>query len=117
MNINTSKKNRTCHEIEIEVHGEVMSHCTVTLDQGETVVAEAGALLSYDEGIVSETKFGDGSSGTGGKGFFGGLVSAASRAISGESVFLTHFTNKNAQRKTVKLSATVPGAMCVIDMG
>jgi uncharacterized protein (AIM24 family) len=62
------------------------------LDPGETVVAEAGAMNWMDDGIDFEAKMGDGSDTD--SGFFSKMFSAGKRVISGESLFMTHFTNR-----------------------
>ncbi|EPP21395.1 DUF124 domain-containing protein [Vibrio fluvialis PG41] len=106
---------KVCHEIEIETFGEVMSHCKVTLDPGEVVIAEAGALMAHDEGIEYKTVMGDGSEPK--TGIFRSLFNGAARMLSGETLFMTHFKNVSDKRRDVYFSATVPGSMAVIDMG
>ncbi len=106
---------KICHEIEIETFGDTMPYCKVTLDPGEVVVAEAGAMMAHDDGIEYETVMGDGSQAK--QGLFGSLMSGAARMISGETLFMTHFKNVSNQRRDVYFSATVPGSMAVIDMG
>ena len=49
------------HEVDYEIVGDDMQMVLVELDPGETVVAEAGAMNYIEEGIVFETKMGDGS--------------------------------------------------------
>ena len=62
----------------------------IELDLGETIIAEAGAMNWMEADIVYEAKMGDGSNQD--EGLMGKLLSAGKRAISGESLFLTHFT-------------------------
>ncbi|WP_425263717.1 TIGR00266 family protein [Vibrio owensii] len=103
-----------CHEIEITVHGTGMPFCTVELDPGEVVIAEAGALMFHESGIEYETKLGDGSNPN--AGLFSSLWNAGSRMISGDSLFLTHFKNKGHVKRMVSFSATLPGDIQVVDM-
>lgn len=102
------------HEIDYEIKGESIQIVEVELDPRETVVAEAGAMLFMEDGIVFETKMGDGSEPD--QGFFGKLVSAGTRALTGESLFMTHFTNHGAGKKKVAFSAPYPGTVIPIDL-
>jgi len=102
------------HEIEYEVFGDDLQHVEVALDPGETVIAEAGGMLWMEEGIAFEAKMGDGSSPD--QGFLGKLASAAGRAISGESLFLTHFTNEASDTRRVAFAAPYPGKIDAIDL-
>jgi hypothetical protein len=85
------------HEIDYELFGDDMQYVEITLDPGEACVAEAGAFLYMDPGIQMETIFGDGS-GQGGGGLMGKLMSAGKRVLTGESLFMTVFSNAGAGR-------------------
>jgi uncharacterized protein (AIM24 family) len=78
-----------CHEVDYTIVGDDMQMVLVELDPGETVVAEAGAMNFMEDGIMFEAKLGDGSQPD--KGFFGKILDAGKRAITGESLFMTHF--------------------------
>ena len=80
------------HEVDYEIIGEGSQMVIVELDPGETVIAEAGAMTYMETGIEFETKMGDGSQPD--QGFLGKIFSAGSRMITGESLFMTHFTHK-----------------------
>ena len=86
----------------------------VELDPGEVVIAEAGAMNYMEDGITFEAKMGDGSSPE--EGVWGKLFSAGKRALTGESIFITHFTNSGAGKKRVAFAAPYPGKIMVIDM-
>lgn len=86
----------------------------VELDPGETVIAEAGAMNYMEDGIAFEAKMGDGSNPQ--EGFFGKLMSAGKRAISGEGIFMTHFTNTGGGKKRVAFAAPYPGKIVPIDL-
>ena len=73
-------------EIDYQIIGHSMQLVEVTLDQGETVVAEAGAMNYMEDGIEFETKMGDGSDVN--QGIMGKLFSAGKRMLTGESVLL-----------------------------
>ena len=50
------------------------------------------------------------------QGFLGKLLSAGARALTGESVFMTHFTNHGVGKKKVAFSAPYPGTIIPIDL-
>jgi len=80
----------------------------------ETVIAEAGAMLFMEEGIMFETKMGDGSNPS--QGMFDKLLSAGSRLLTGESLFMTHFTNRGNRKAKVGFSAPYPGTIIPVDL-
>ena len=82
----------TSHEIDYNIKGESIQTVEITLDPLETVIAEAGAMLYMENGINFETKMGDGANP--GQGLFDKILSAGSRLLTGESLFMTHFTNR-----------------------
>jgi uncharacterized protein (TIGR00266 family) len=94
------------HEIDYTIIGHDMQIVEVHLDPGETVIAEAGAMNYMEQDIVFETRMGDGSPD---QGLFGKLFSAGKRMITGESLFMTHFTNRGEVRRSVAFSAPYPG--------
>ena len=102
------------HEVDYKIVGHDIQMVEIELDPQETVIAEAGAMLYMREGIEFETKMGDGSNPD--QGFFGKLGSMASRAISGESLFMTHFSNKGFGKSQVAFSAPYPGTIIPIDL-
>jgi len=103
-----------CHKVDYKVIGDDIQIVEVELDPGETVIAEAGAMNYMDDGITFEAKMGDGSKPDGG--LFGKLMDAGKRAITGESIFLTHFTNSGNGKKSVAFAAPYPGKIIPIDM-
>ena len=103
-----------CHEVDYEIFGDDLQVVEVELDPGETVIAEAGAMNWMQEGISFEAKMGDGSQPE--KGLFGKLLDTGKRAITGESLFLTHFTNQEVGKKRVAFSAPYPGKIIPVDM-
>src|SRR6056297_967313 len=103
-----------CHEVDYILHGDDMQTVEIELDPGEKVVAEAGAMNWLEEGIDFDTKMGDGSNPK--EGVFGKLLNAGKRAISGESIFITHFTNKTKNLKKVAFAAPYPGKIIPMDL-
>ena len=49
------------HVIDYQIKGESIQIVEIELDPAETVIAEAGAMLFMEDGILFETKMGDGS--------------------------------------------------------
>lgn len=102
------------HEIDYTIKGNDMQVVSISLDPGETVIAEAGAMNWMQQGISFETKMGDGSQPE--RGLFGKLMDAGKRMISGESLFLTHFTNVGMGKKEVAFAAPYPGSIVAVDL-
>jgi len=102
------------HEIDYQIKGESIQIVEVELDPNETVIAEAGAMLFMEDGIQFETKMGDGS--TTNQSIFDKLLSAGSRVLTGESLFMTHFTNRGNKKARVGFSAPYPGTVIPIDL-
>lgn len=102
------------HEVDYEIFGNDMQVVEVELDRGETIVAEAGAMNWMEDDIVYEAKMGDGSNQD--AGLMGKLLSAGKRALSGESLFLTHFTNTGNGKRRVAFAAPYPGHILPIDL-
>lgn len=105
---------RTNHEIDYRIFGEEMQYVEVELDPQETAIAEAGSFMMMDEGIQMETIFGDGSKQQ--SGFLGKLMSAGKRVLTGESLFMTAFTNQGAGKKRVSFASPYPGKIIPIDL-
>jgi TIGR00266 family protein len=103
------------HDVEFKVHGEDLQFVEIMLDPGETVVAEAGAMMYMDSEIKMETIFDDGS-GKSGSDFMGKLFSAGKRMITGESLFMTTFTNTGSGKRCVSFAAPYPGTVVPFDL-
>ncbi len=102
------------HVIDYQIKGESIQIVEIELDPMETVIAEAGAMLFMDDGITFEAKMGDGSNPQ--ASLFDKLLSAGSRVLTGESLFMTHFTNRGSRKAKVGFSAPYPGTVIPIDL-
>ena len=102
------------HEVDYEVFGDDMQIVEVELDPGETVIAEAGAMNYMEEGITFEAKMGDGSEPQ--QGFVQKMISAAGRSLTGESIFMTHFTNEGFGKRRVAFAAPYPGKIIPLEL-
>ncbi len=106
---------RTNHEIDYRIYGEEMQYVEIELDPNETAIAESGAFMMMDDGIQMETIFGDGSRQQTG-GFLGKLMSAGKRILTGESLFMTAFTNTGHGKKKVSFASPYPGKIIAMDL-
>jgi uncharacterized protein (TIGR00266 family) len=104
------------HEIDYEVHGEEMQFVEITLDPQEACVAEAGAFFYMDPAIEMATIFGDGSQQSEGTDLLGKLFSAGKRVLTGESLFMTVFSNQGTSRQKVAFAAPYPGKIVPLDL-
>jgi uncharacterized protein (TIGR00266 family) len=109
---------RRSHDIDFEIFGTEMQFVEVTLDPGESAVAEAGTMMYMTQGIQMETIFGDGSSqpGGGGSGVMAALLGAGKRLLTGESLFMTVFTNGGSGRHRVSFAAPYAGKIIPMDL-
>ncbi|THU37166.1 TIGR00266 family protein [Niastella caeni] len=105
---------RTNHEIDYKIYGEEMQYVEVELDPGETAIAESGAFMMMDDGIQMETIFGDGAKAQ--TGFLGKLMSAGKRILTGESLFMTAFSNVGQGKKRVSFASPYPGKIIPLDL-
>ncbi|EAQ10446.1 MULTISPECIES: TIGR00266 family protein [Maritimibacter] len=103
-----------CHEVDYEIFGDDMQIVEVELDPAETVIAEAGAMNYMDDGIGFETRMGDGARPSGG--IMDSLLNVGKRVLTGESIFMTHFTNNGQGKKRVAFAAPYPGKIIPVDM-
>jgi uncharacterized protein (TIGR00266 family) len=102
------------HEVDYQIFGDDLQFVEIELDPQETVIAEAGAMMYMEDGMAFETRMGDGSKPN--EGFMSKLGSVAKRAFTGESLFMTHFTNQEQGKKHVAFGAPYPGKIIAIDL-
>lgn len=102
------------HEIDYQLYGEEMQFVEIELDPEEIVVAESGSFMMMDDGIQMQTIFGDGSDQD--KGLMGKLFSAGKRLLTGESLFMTAFTNMDVIKRKVSFAAPYAGKIIPLDL-
>jgi uncharacterized protein (AIM24 family) len=105
---------RSNHEIDYRIFGEEMQCVEIELDPQETVMAEAGSFMFMDNGIEMETVFGDGSQQN--SGFLGKLMSAGKRLLTGESLFMTAFSNMGYNKARVTFAGPYAGKIVPLDL-
>jgi uncharacterized protein (TIGR00266 family) len=102
------------HDVDYEILGDDMQIVEIELDPGETVIAEAGAMNYMEDGITYEARLGDGSRPD--DGLLGRLLGAGKRVLTGESVFMTHFTNSSHAKRRVSFAAPYPGKIIPFEL-
>lgn len=103
-------------EIDYEIFGNEMQYVEMRLAPGQMVIAEAGGMMYMTTGIRMETVFGDPSARQQG-GLLGKVVSAGKRMLTGESLFMTTFTNGGGGREAVAFAAPYPGKIVPMKLG
>lgn len=102
------------HEIDYQIFGEEMQYVELELDPQEAVIAEAGNFMMMDDGIKMDTIFGDGSRKD--EGFLGKVLGAGKRLLTGESLFMTLFSNEISGKKKISFASPYPGKIIPIDL-
>ena len=100
------------HEIDFILFGEEMQCVEVELDPNEAVIAEPGSFMMMTDGIQMQTLFGDGNQ----KGFMDKLFSAGKRLLTGESLFMTVYTNNSNQKRQVTFAAPYAGKIIPMNL-
>ncbi len=99
--------------VDYEIKGAEMQFVEIELDPGEAAIGEAGSMFFMDDGIALDAGVGDGSDSGG---FFGRLLGAGKRLLTGESLFTTVYTNRSGVRRRVAFAAPYPGKILAIDL-
>lgn len=102
------------HEIDYKILGEDIQVVEIELDPNETVIAEAGTMLFMEDGINFETKMGDGSQAN--QSILGKMFQAGTRLLTGESLFMTHITNRGVGKRKVAFAAPYPGTIKAVNL-
>ncbi len=103
------------HDLDYRIIGDDIQLVEIELDPHETVIAEAGSMMYMDNNIRFETKMGDGSDPN--QGLMSKLLSAGTRVLTGESLFVTHFTCHGAGKQIVAFAAPYPGKIVPVELG
>ncbi|HQV52900.1 MAG: TIGR00266 family protein [Flavobacteriales bacterium] len=105
---------RQAHELDHRIVGDDMQCVEITLDPHETVIAEASTLMMMDDGIEMKTIFGDGRGQP--QSFLDKMIGAGKRVLTGESLFMTTYTNISSARRTAWFAAAYPGKIMPLDL-
>jgi uncharacterized protein (TIGR00266 family) len=99
--------------VDYEIFGNEMQYVEVELDPGEAAIGEAGAMMYMQDGIEMDTVFGDGSQQGG---FFGKVLGAGKRLLTGEGLFTTIFHNEGRGKRRVAFAAPYPGKIIPVHL-
>jgi uncharacterized protein (TIGR00266 family) len=102
------------HVLDYQIHGDDLQFVEIGLDAGDTVIAEAGAMMFMEEGISMQTRMGDGSNP--GAGVLDALFGMGKRFLTGESLFMTHYTADAGRHAKVSFGAPYPGRIVALDL-
>lgn len=102
------------HVIDYQIFGDDLQFVEIELDPQESVIAEAGGMMYMDDNIGFESKLGDGSKPQ--EGMLDKLIGVGKRVITGESIFMTHFTNMGTGKRHVAFGAPYPGKVIPLDL-
>ncbi len=91
-------------QIDYQIIGDDMQAVIVTLDPGETVQAEAGAMMFMEQNIEMNTEM------------QGGLFGGLKRMIGGESLFIVTYVNQGRDRERVAFAAPYPGKIIALNL-
>ncbi len=91
-------------QIDYKIIGDDMQAIVVGLDPGETVQAEAGAMMFMEDGIEMNTEM------------QGGFLGGIKRMVGGESFFLVTFVNNGRQKRDVAFAAPYPGKILALNL-
>jgi uncharacterized protein (TIGR00266 family) len=106
---------QNCHEVDYEILGDDMQIVEIEIDPGESVIAEAGAMNYMEEDITFEAKMGDGSEPK--QGMMSKLLAVGKRALTGESIFMTHFTHGGPTgKRRVAFASPYPGKIVPLNL-
>ncbi len=101
-------------KLEYTITGDDMQFVEIMLDPGQVVQAEPGSMMYMGSAIRMDTHFGDPSAQQQ-TGFLDKLKAAGKRVLTGESLFITTFTNTGGSREPIAFAAPYPGK--IIPMG
>ncbi|HHV45720.1 MAG TPA: TIGR00266 family protein [Tissierellia bacterium] len=104
-------------DVDFTIYGDDMQFVEIQLDPYESIIAEAGAMMYMDENIKMDVIFGDGSGRDQGKGLMGKMLGAGKRVLTGESLFMTEFTNIGREKESVAFAGPYPGKIIPVDIG
>ncbi|MGL4757780.1 MAG: AIM24 family protein, partial [Patescibacteria group bacterium] len=91
--------------MKYEILGNDLQSLSVSLEQGESILTEPGSMIVFDEDVKMDTAFGKG-------GLWGGMK----RLVTGESLFISKFTNQALQPALVEFAAPYPGHIIPIEL-
>lgn len=98
-------------QIDYELIGDDMQAVIITLDHGESIIAEPGSMMFMTQEIQMETKAATKSGGLG-----EALMSGVKRMMAGENFFLSTYKCASGQKGKVAFAAPYPGKIIAVDL-
>lgn len=99
--------------IDYHIIGDDLQAVIVTLDPGEAVFAEAGAMMYMRDGITMATTLDPNAKGGS---LFDKVIGAGKRVLAGDSFFVTLFGNAGTRRADVAFAAPYPGKVVPLQL-
>ncbi|MBO4644338.1 MAG: TIGR00266 family protein [Alphaproteobacteria bacterium] len=100
-------------DLSFKLYGDDLQYVEITLAPQESVIAEPGSMIFKDDPVILEAMLG----GHGDKGFFGRMMGAGKRILSGERAFLSVFTNTSQSGAArVAFAAPYPGKIIPVSL-
>lgn len=96
-------------DVDYRIVGRDMPFVEIELDPGESVIAEAGALMFKDTAVAMDAIFVDGSKAS--SSLLSKVAAAGRRLVTGESLFMTLFTHQGLGKARVAFAAPCPGSI------
>lgn len=90
--------------IDYKIYGDDLQLVEIELDPNEAVRAEIGTMTYMDASIDMQTSTG------------GGFMKGLRRAVTGESFFITSFTNTGRHKARAAFAAPYPGRIIPLDL-
>lgn len=113
-NVPATRRPRRSHEIDYRITGQEMQFVEIELDPQESALAEAGSMMFKSPTVRMDSIFGDGSHDD--QSVLGKVWTAGKRVLTGESLFMTVFTNEGAGKARVAFAAPYPGTILPFDL-
>jgi uncharacterized protein (TIGR00266 family) len=90
--------------VDYRIFGDDLQMVEIELDSGEGVRAEVGTMTYLENDIEMATSTG------------GGVLKGLARAFTGESFFITSFTNNGREKRRAAFAAPYPGKIIPLDL-
>ncbi len=90
--------------LKYEIFGDDLQALEVQLKKDQTIRSESGTMLYMQDGVEMKTSTN------------GGLMSGLKRVVTGESFFITNFTNNSSEDKKVAFAAPYPGKIIKVNL-
>ena len=101
-------------QFDYKIQGSDLQYIHFTLNPGQQLIAEQGAMMFVDEGVTIDTILGDGSESR--FGVIGRFINAVKRSFTGESMFSSIYLNESAHPQSLAIAAAGPGEIIPVNL-